>query len=159
MNAWKSKAIRQMKSGRIATLELFSKLTPRQISAPHTQGEWSIKDVLAHFVAWEEVAVSRLMWIRAGKPEKVHYFEDINESNRFNARAVRRLSALSWKQLLARAKEIRGKLEAEILNLPEAELNNPAHRYPVKKWLPEFAWTHEAGHRRRISKAQTQNSK
>ena len=149
-----------MKRGRKETLEVLSQLSPLEITRPRTQGEWSVKDVLAHFLAWEEVAVRRLKWIRAGKPEKVHYFEDINEANRFNARAVSRLRKLSWKQLLQRGEEVREKLEIEILKLPDSDLDNPEHRYPVKKWLPEFAWTHEAGHRTRIiSKFQIRNSK
>jgi len=148
-----------MKRGRKETLNLFSKLTPRQLTAPRTHGEWSLKDVLAHFVAWEEEAVRRLKWIRDGKAEKVHYFEDRNESNRFNARAVRRLSRLSWKQLLGRAQEVRKTLETELVQLPDAELSNPEHRYPVNIWLPEFAWTHEAEHRRRIARSHIQKSK
>jgi hypothetical protein len=152
MKGWKQNAIRQMRRSRKATNDLLAKLSPGEIEKPRTQGDWSIKDVVAHYVAWEEVAVKRLRLIRTDKSDAVHYFDDIEEANRFNARAVTRLRKLTLKQILKRAEEVRSSLETELKNLPEDRLNDPGHRVPVYKWLPEFAWTHEADHRKRIQK-------
>ncbi len=39
-------------------------LTPEQMTRPGTVGEWSVKDVLAHLLAWEQMC---LAWYEAGK--------------------------------------------------------------------------------------------
>lgn len=38
-------------------------LTPEQMTAPGVVGEWSVKDVLAHLVEWEQMVLS---WYAAG---------------------------------------------------------------------------------------------
>jgi hypothetical protein len=38
---------------------LLEPLTPEQITAPGMVGDWSIKDVLAHIIEWEQMV---LMW-------------------------------------------------------------------------------------------------
>jgi hypothetical protein len=46
----------------------FSKLTPEQMVWPGSMGEWSVKDILAHLVDWEERLVK---WYQAGKRGEV----------------------------------------------------------------------------------------
>lgn len=43
--------------------ELLETLTPEQMIAPGVVGEWSVKDVLAHLVEWEQMVLG---WYRAG---------------------------------------------------------------------------------------------
>jgi hypothetical protein len=152
MKRWKEDAIRRIRRSRKATVDLLSKLPSRELTRPRTQGEWAIKDVVSHFVAWEELAVQRLKLIRRGRADQLHYFQNIEEANRFNKSAVSRLKKLTLKQILKRAEEVAANLEKELKELPEDEWNNSTHRVPVYKWLPEFSWTHEAAHRKRIQK-------
>lgn len=152
---WKRMAIRRMCASRTVTLKLLSELSAAQINRPRTQGAWSIKDVMAHFVAWEEEAVKRLRLIRQGKADQVHFFDDRAEADRYNARAVSRFRKLRWSPLMQRAAEVRQGLIQVLQGLPDQEVHNPAHRYPVSAWLPEFAWTHEQSHRRRIARSFT----
>lgn len=42
---------------------LLETLTPEQMVAPDVVGAWSVKDVLAHLVEWEQMALG---WYRAG---------------------------------------------------------------------------------------------
>jgi len=42
----------------------IAKLTPEEITAPGTVGEWSVKDVLAHLYEWQQMVRS---WYATGK--------------------------------------------------------------------------------------------
>ena len=43
--------------------ELLGTLTPEQMVVPGVVGEWSVKDVLAHLIEWEQMVLG---WYRAG---------------------------------------------------------------------------------------------
>ncbi len=148
--AWRRAVIRNMRRSRRATLRLLDEIPLREIKRARTQGEWSIKDVLAHIVAWEEEAVRRLEKIMRGRGDRLRFYDDMRAVDRFNARAVAAERSMPWPKLLRRAAEVRGRLIEKLERLPLESLNDPAHRYTVVAWLPEFAWTHEAHHRRRI---------
>ncbi|MGH7453057.1 MAG: DinB family protein [bacterium] len=148
--SWRQQAIRRMTRSRESTLKFLAHLSESKILQPRTQGKWSIKDVLAHIAAWEEEAVRRLDLILRGRGDQIVFYDDIKEVDRFNARAVTRARKTSLPALLKRLARVRERLIERFLQLPLEALNDPSHRYPVKIWLPEFAWTHEREHLRRI---------
>jgi len=150
LEAWRERAIRRMERSRAATLRLFARLPDRVIREPRAQGEWSLRDVFAHFAAWEEEGARRLELILRGRGDRIHFFDDMREADRFNARAVRRARRWSWPALLRRAARVRARLIKTLRRLPPAALRDPSQRYPVTAWFPEFAWTHEQQHLARI---------
>jgi len=150
LSQWRQNALRQMERSRNATLRLLASIPEDEILRPRTQGEWSIKDVLAHIVAWEEEAVKRLALIAKGKGERIVFYDDMRAADEFNARAVAAARSTSLSALVKRAARARQRLVDSLLQLPLNSLNDPSQRYPVIAWLPEFAWTHEGAHRRRI---------
>jgi hypothetical protein len=144
--AWKQTAIRRMDRTRTATLSFLKRLPEEAIVRPRTQGDWSIKDILAHIAAWEEEGAKRLALIRRGRAERVHFYDDMSEADRFNTRVVAAAARLSPRAMLSRLERARRHLVQELRKLPPSALRDPSHRYPVVGWLPEFAWTHEQGH-------------
>ncbi len=150
LSVWRQEAIRRMTRSRETTLKFLERLPESEILRPRTQGKWSIKDVLAHIAAWEEEAVRRFDVILRNRSYRMVFYDDIREVNRFNTRAVAHARKISLPALLKRLARVRGRLIKRFLQLPLASLNDSTHRYPVKVWLPEFAWTHERGHLRRI---------
>lgn len=46
----------------------FSRLTPHQMVWPGSMGDWSVKDILAHLVDWEQRFIG---WYKAGLKEDV----------------------------------------------------------------------------------------
>jgi len=46
----------------------FSKLTPEQMVWPGSMDDWSVKDILAHLVDWEQRFIE---WYRAGKKGEI----------------------------------------------------------------------------------------
>ena len=148
--AWRQEAVRRMERSRAASLRFFLRLPERAILEPRTQGKWSVKDTFGHIVAWEEEGARRLELIRQGRGDRIHFYDEMAEADRFNARAVRQARRWSWATLLRRAARVRARLLEALLRLPPGALDESSHRYPVTAWLPEFAWTHEADHLARI---------
>ena len=61
--------------------ETLSRLTPEQMLAPGVDGEWSVKDILAHIVAWEQ---RMIRWIGShlrGEPPDVPLPWDVERMN------------------------------------------------------------------------------
>ena len=148
--AWKRRAIARMSRSRATTLRLLATIPPEAQVRPRTQGAWSIKDVLAHVAAWEEEGAQRMKLITRGEADRVHFFDDMAEADRYNARAVAAARRASLAVMLRRLARARTALIAALRALPADRLRDPSHRYPVTAWLPEFAWTHEEAHTREI---------
>ncbi len=148
--SWRDHAVSRMERTRASTLRFLSRLPKQVILEPRTQARWSIKDTFAHIVAWEEDAVRRLALIQRGRGARIRFYNEQRSVDRFNARAVRRAARLSWPALLRRAGRVRRRLVHALRRVPPPALQDPAHRYTVLQWLPEFAWTHEQAHIGRI---------
>ena len=142
--------IRRIERSRAATLVLLGRLPTEEMLRPRTQGDWSIKDVLAHIAAWEEEGTARLILIARGQAHRMVFYETMAEADRFNARAVAAARSTSLAGVLRRLARARQRLVAALLRLPAKSLNDPSHELPVVIWLREFAWTHERAHRREI---------
>jgi hypothetical protein len=139
-----------MERSRRATLSFLSKLPEGETLRPRAQGRWSVKDVLAHIVAWEAEGTGRLRLIARGQARRIHFYDDMREVDRFNARAVARARSMALPVLLRRAALVRRRLMAALRRLPPRALDDPSHEVPVVGWLPEYCWTHEQGHLREI---------
>ena len=144
--AWKRQALARMQRTRAATLALLRRVPDEEIRRARTQGAWSVKDVLVHIGAWEEEGARRLDLIRRGRGDRVHFYDDITDADRFNARVVAGAARLSTRATLGRLQRARRRLVESLRRLPVSALRDPSHRYPVVGWLPEFAWTHERDH-------------
>lgn len=59
-------------------------LAPAQLETPGVVGDWSIKDVLVHFIAHEQFALAELAQARRGQP----FEPEAAGSDAINARAV-----------------------------------------------------------------------
>ena len=67
LSRWRETEIRRMERSRLATLSFLSRLPEAEILRRRTQGAWSIKDILAHCVAWEAEGARRLQMIARGQ--------------------------------------------------------------------------------------------
>lgn len=143
---WRERAVKRMERSRRATLLFLARLPKQEIKKPRTQGQWSVKDVLAHCVAWEDEGARRLQLIARGQGQRIHYYDDMREADRFNANAVRKARARGFPALVREAARVRQRLIKSLRGLPPRALQDPTHRFPVVAWLPEFAWTHEQAH-------------
>jgi hypothetical protein len=139
-----------MTRSRAATLRLLGSLPEEAIRRPRTQGAWSIHDVLAHIAAWEDEGARRLEAIGRGRGDRIRFYDTMAEVDRVNTRVVRAARRTSLPRVLRGLARARARLEQALWRLPPRALGDPGHQLPVVAWLREFAWTHEAGHRREI---------
>jgi len=139
-----------MERERRATLAFLAQLPEREIRRRGTQGEWSVRDVLAHIAAWEEEGVRRLGLIARGRGHRIHFYDDMREVDRFNARAVRGARAMPLPALFRRLGRVRRRLVSTLRRLPPEALRDRSHEVAVVGWLPQFGWLHEQRHLRQI---------
>ena len=64
----KKELLESIQSTRASLEKKFSKLTPGQMVWPGSMGEWSVKDILAHLVDWEQRFIE---WYQAGKKREI----------------------------------------------------------------------------------------
>ena len=60
-------------------------LSETQMVAPGAQGDWSIKDVLAHISAWEKYLLDRLGYVMTGHPPQYPVMISWDDVHHFNA--------------------------------------------------------------------------
>ena len=139
-----------MSRSRASTLALIRRIPADALRRPRTQDAWSVRDVLVHIAAWEAEGARRLALIARGRGGRIVWYDTTGELDAFNARAVSAARRLGLGAVLRRLAAARARLLAGLRRLPPAALADPGHAVPVTRWLREFAWTHEAAHRREI---------
>jgi uncharacterized damage-inducible protein DinB len=144
--SWKRRAVREARASRKETLALIKRLSREEILEPRTQDQWSVKDVLGHFMACDEETVRRLRHIAAGHAERIKWFESLDYANRFNARTVASARRLSLRAVLTRMARARADLVTRLERLPASVFRDPSHAYPMTDWLPAPGWSHEREH-------------
>ncbi len=146
LTGWRRAAVRRIVATRRSTLALLSQLPEREIRRPRTQDRWSVKDVLGHLLACDEETVRRLRLIARGHGDRIYWFHDMADADRFNARSVARARRLRLPVLLRRMERAHAELIERLERLPAQALRDPSHQYTVAQWLPAPGWTHERDH-------------
>lgn len=77
----KKDILEELHAARTALLTAIDGLTPAQMRMPGAVGIWSVKDVLAHLVAWESELVTALNQVENGQRPTIIDIEDIDEWN------------------------------------------------------------------------------
>jgi len=147
---WRRQALRRIGASRRATLAFLRQLPEREIVRPRTQERWSVKDVLAHLLSCDEETVRRFRLIAGGHGDRIHWFHDMADADRFNARTVAQKRRLGLPALLRRMGRAHAQVIAWLERLPPEALRDPSHQYAVVQWLPAPGWSHEQDHLREI---------
>jgi uncharacterized protein (TIGR03083 family) len=82
------------------TLRLIDAISPEQATLPGACGEWSARDVVAHFTGWHPEARSRLQDLLEGVYERRQY-----DFDSFNAASVDARRHRSWAEVVAEFKQ------------------------------------------------------
>ncbi len=73
--------------------ELLASLSEEQITAPHFDFDWSIKDVIAHLWAWQQISIARMEAARQDRePEFPKWIVSLGEDWEDNADRVNALT-------------------------------------------------------------------
>jgi hypothetical protein len=146
LTGWRRQAIRHILATRRSTLAFIERLPEREILRPRTQDRWSVKDVLAHLLTCDEETERRFRLIARGHADRIHWFHDMADADRFNARSVARARRLGLSAVLRRMARVRATLVESLERLPTTALRDSSHPYTVVEWLPAPGWTHERDH-------------
>ncbi len=100
----------------------------------------------SHLLGCDEETARRFRLIAGGRGDRIHWFEDMADADRFNARSVARTRRLGLAALGRRMERAHAELIDRLERLPAAALADPSHAYTVVQWLPEPGWLHEQEH-------------
>jgi hypothetical protein len=129
--------------------ESYAGLTEVQILQPGVNGEWSVRDVIAHLTTWEQEAIKHLPTIlKGGKPPR--YSTTYGGIDAFNRIMTAQKKDLSLPQVQREAEAIHGQLVEFIAGVPEEQFwsetpfrhrlrldtysHYPKHAEAIRKW-------------------------
>jgi uncharacterized damage-inducible protein DinB len=78
---------------------------------------WSIHDVVAHIVRWQDGFAHALELLAKGERPQIPEFEGGSDFDAFNAESARRMHDESWEQLMRDARAARERHEAAVRGL------------------------------------------
>ena len=141
---WTKDTARQLLSkARKELMACLSGLTEQDIAVCLVTEEWTIRDVLVHIQAWEEVAVGRLGFIRDGRAADICYLTPA-EYDAWNERARRASEKWSTHQVIERLETSHRHLLKLVETMTDEQLNGA----PVLS----RRWSHEREHTDQISR-------
>jgi len=121
-------------------------LSDEEMSRPGVAGQWSVRDVLAHILAWEEEAVTRLELLAADRPQDFAQVANEEQLNAWNARAHERYAGLKLAEIRRRLEDVPARVLAGLDSLSDERLGTDEGPVPVHNWLPECTYAHEEEH-------------
>jgi uncharacterized damage-inducible protein DinB len=127
-------------------LAALNGLSEDEMARPAAVGRWSVRDVLAHILAWDEEAATRLELLAAGRPQDFARITNEEELEAWNASAHERYAGLALAEVMRRLEAVQGRILVGLDSLSDERLGTDAGPVPVRHWLPECTYAHEDEH-------------
>lgn len=147
----KRELIQQWIEARKALFVSIKTIGDDEASIPNSIGKWSIKDVIAHLILWDEELLRGMN--RLLKRDRPAFLD--KDWDGMNARAVAARKSQSLKELLEDLKKSGEKIEVFVNGLDESELSSSrGHKW--KMWDITIQWIvcgnieHDKHHTQRI---------
>jgi len=109
----------QLEAARQELVAALQGLPEEKMTTPML-GEWSVRDVLAHIAAWDEVAAQDLRRLAKGRVPTVAAIRGQEDVDRWNGFFVAARRPFPLSQVLAELEENRAYLRQVLAELPEA---------------------------------------
>ncbi len=109
----------QLEEARSELMAALQGLPEDKMTAPML-GEWSVKDILIHIAAWDEVAVQDLRRVARGRVPTVAAIRGQEDIDRWNGFLVAARRPFPMAQVLAELEENRASLRQVLAQLPDA---------------------------------------
>jgi len=135
----------QMHTEREQLWSAIAGLNRDALALPGVNGEWSVKDVLAHVAFWEEHASQRLRLLAEGRAEEISYYgrEEIDGTNAQVFAERRPWTVAEAEQALRLA---RRRLLKDLATLTDEQLGSSPAGIPVLAWLAADTFQHDQEH-------------
>ena len=122
----RAELLAQLNSEQQAWEALLGDIGEDRMQEPGVQGEWSIKDIVAHLTAWRRRTVGRLEAVANGQPEpKAQWPADLKDDDAINAWFHERDRSRSVRDVFSESKAVFQKLTSAIEKIPEEKLDDP----------------------------------
>lgn len=138
----KTEALARFREGRGELFAALDGLSEEEQTQVPVVGLWTMRDLLAHILAWEEVAVQRLELFAAGRANEIRWVrdEDVDDAN---ARLHQERLGLSLAQVREHLEKIGRQLEERLERLPAGVAEGTE---PVAVWFPNCTYAHYQEH-------------
>ena len=134
--------------------ESYAGLSDARMLEPGVQGQWSVRDILAHVTTWEEEALKHLPLVLAGgRPPR--YSVTYGGIDAFNALMAERKRGISLAEVRRHQDEIHRRLRDYVRGMPDELITRearfrrrlrldtyghyPKHARAVREWLRRSA--------------------
>lgn len=140
----KAELLERVRAGRAKLDRALDGLTEAQAMQTGLNPQWSVKDALAHVVAWEleGASIVRAIRERTGKPPRL----DKQQIDDFNARAVEQRRARTMREVSDELDAAHGEMERLIESLPD-EVDESSATY---KYIEGVTFHHHESHAAQI---------
>jgi uncharacterized damage-inducible protein DinB len=130
----KQKLLDDLKAARVELLLAIEGLSEKQMIRSGVVGEWSVKDTLAHIVAWDK-EIRTVVHALVTQENPVFDYKILGKQGfaKWNAREVEKRRGLSAAQILTEMEEARRELVELVERLTEEQLSQevaPPWRWP-----------------------------
>jgi len=148
----RDEVVKALKESRTQMEAALAGLTETQMTDPGVVGDWSVKDVLSHLIAWEAELVTLLAKARQGKPPQppARSQKDIDE---LNAKWYKENKNRPLDRVLADFHGVRKQTLRQVEALSDEEINAPRpwlRGEALLEWIEGDGFGHEAEHAAQI---------
>lgn len=149
--------IAEIKAERATLMALLQRLDDATINQQGLVGVWSIKNVLAHLVGWDEWLLRTLAArLTTGRlPDALRAATD--DEDRWNAEQVAQRASMTPREQIDELERARESLLAYLATLDEARFDQPepwpGSKPTLREYLRISVRDHDAAHRREIEAA------
>ncbi len=112
-------------------------------------GLWSVHDIIAHFVHWEQVLIERLQWIARGDGSQIRVFSD-KENDLINSEAVEKYKSKSREELMDIWNETQSNLIHHVSSISPEYLSTTVHDQTIGWIIAESSFAHEYKHLKKV---------
>lgn len=139
--------IHSMDVTRRELMGLLDSIPDDKYLVPDAFGKWSLRDVIAHLIGWERVAVERLQIIKSGALPTGISTEEVDG---WNQRFVEENTLQDKQSLLAELEAQRAELRTMLPTITDEEFTRSAEIPAMQFWLPRWTSKHEREHMQKI---------
>ncbi len=140
----------QLDSVRMRLLQALAPLPDEALLQSGAVGEWSIADVLSHFINWEAELITGLMRIDQGK-RPARLLQALEDRDAYNAERYEEMKGRDLDRIFDDLQQVRQQLEGWLEEFSRSDLES-TDRYkglggrPLWKLIASASFEHEAEH-------------
>lgn len=146
---------------------LLDQIGPARMEKPGVNGDWSMKDIVAHLTGWNRRLVNHVQAAQRGEPEPPPPWPaHLKSDDEINAWIYETYRERSFREVLEETRQVHQQLLAVIERLPDdvrVETVKPAYhriwiedrRFPVSEFFDHFRDDHEPDVRAWLAQEET----